>query len=71
MRQHKTKAVEAEYVSVQDARVMTGISVRTWRRYVYEGKVASTKVGRRLAIPVAEIRRVMSEGYRPAQEQQL
>jgi hypothetical protein len=48
---------------------MSGLSRWTWRHYAYEGKIASVKAGKRLLIPVAEIRRVMAQGYRPALEQ--
>jgi histone H3/H4 len=47
---------------------MSGLSKWTWRKYAYEGRVASTKVGRRLLIPVAEIERIMREGLRPRLE---
>jgi hypothetical protein len=49
---------------------MSGLSRWTWRHYAYEGKIASVKAGKRLLIPVSEIRRVMAQGYRPALETQ-
>jgi hypothetical protein len=61
---------EREFVSVDEAEAMTGISRWTWRRRCYEGSTASSKVGRRLLIPVSEVRRIMSEGMRPAQRLQ-
>ncbi len=54
------------YLGVDDAETLTGVSKWTWRKYAYQRRVASTKVGRRLLIPVAEIERVMSESLRPA-----
>jgi hypothetical protein len=45
---------------------MTGRSRWNWRKDAYAGRIGSVKVGRRLLIPVAEIRRVMDAGYRPA-----
>ena len=60
------KAIEREYVGVDDAETLTGRSKWTWRRDAYNGRIASCKVGRRLLIPIAEVRRVMSEGLRPA-----
>ena len=61
--------VEPELVSVQDAEVMTGRSRWSWRRDAYEGYVySSVKIGSRLLIPVAEIRRVISVGTRPRLE---
>jgi hypothetical protein len=62
----KRSDVQPEYVRVADAEVLSGLSRWTWRRYAYSGKVASIKVGERLLIPVAEIRRIMAKGYRPA-----
>jgi hypothetical protein len=58
--------VEREYLSVAECERMTGRSQWTWRRDAYEGKVASVKLGRLLKIPLSEVRRVMSAGYRPA-----
>jgi hypothetical protein len=66
----RAKAVEPEYVTVDDAEVMTGISAWTWRKRAYAGRIASVKDTRRLLIPVSKIRRVMAEGYRPALETQ-
>ena len=57
--------VQAEFVSVNQAEVMTGVSRWTWRGFAYHGKIDSCKVGTRLLIPLREIRRVISEGYRP------
>lgn len=64
----KKKTVEPEYLGVVDAEVTTGLSRWTWRAWAYSGKVVSVKAGRRLLIPVAEIRRVMAEGTRPQVE---
>lgn len=61
--------VETEYVSVQGAEVMTGRSRWSWRRDAYSGKIASVKLGAKLLIPIAEIRRVISENTRPRVEQ--
>jgi hypothetical protein len=60
--------VEAEYVSVQGAETMTGRSRWSWRRDAYEGKIASVKLGAKLLIPIAEIRRVLAENTRPRLE---
>lgn len=57
--------VEPEYVGVQDAEVMTGRSRWSWRRDCYLGAVASVKIGRRLLIPMSEIRRLIAENTRP------
>jgi hypothetical protein len=57
--------VEPEYVSVQGAEIMTGRSRWSWRRDAYEGKISSVKLGVKLLIPIAEIRRVIAENTRP------
>jgi excisionase family DNA binding protein len=62
----KRARVQPEYVTVQDAAVMTGVSARTWRQRAYAGQIASVKDTRRLLIPVSEVRRWMSERARPA-----
>ncbi len=63
-------SMERRYLSVQEASEVTGLSPWTWRTWAYAGKVASVKAGAakssRLLIPLAEVERVMSEGYRPA-----
>jgi len=46
----------------------TGLSPWTWRRWAYDGKIASAKAGKRLLIPKSEVDRVMKEGLRPALE---
>lgn len=56
--------MEPEYVSVDQAEIMTGVSRWTWRAYAYQGKVESCKVGARLLLPIREIRRVISDGTR-------
>ena len=48
-----------------EAEEMTGLSRWTWRRSAYAGTVASVKIGRRLFIPVSEVRRVIAENTRP------
>jgi hypothetical protein len=61
----EAKPIEREYLGVNEAETLSGRSRWTWRRDCYEGRVASVKVGKRLLIPMTEIRRVMSEGLRP------
>jgi hypothetical protein len=65
----KRARVQPEYVTVDDAAIMTGVSARTWRQRAYTGQVASVKDTRRLLIPVSEVRRWMSERERPAVSQ--
>ena len=62
--------VEPELVSVQSAEIMTGRSRWSWRRDAYEGKIASVKIGAKLLIPIAEVRRVIAENTRPRIESQ-
>ncbi len=62
--------VETEYVSVQGAETMTGRSRWSWRRDAYDGKIASVKLGAKLLIPIAEIRRVIAENTRPRLDRQ-
>lgn len=62
--------VETEYVSVQGAETMTGRSRWSWRRDAYEGRISSVKLGAKLLIPIAEIRRVIQENTRPRLERQ-
>jgi hypothetical protein len=59
------KQIEREWIGVDDAELLTGRSKWTWRQDAYRGRIASSKVGRRLLIPMAEIRRVMEAGLRP------
>jgi len=58
--------IQPEYVSVAGAEAMTNRSRWTWRRDAYQGKIASVKIGAKLLIPIAEIRRIMAENTRPA-----
>lgn len=62
------KEVKREYLRVDQAELMSGVSRWTWRRWAYSNKIASVKAGKRLLIPLSEFDRVMSEGYRPAIE---
>lgn len=59
---------EAQYLGVAEAEVRTGVSRWTWRRWAYDGKIASVKLGKRLVIPTSEIQRVIDRGMRPAVE---
>jgi predicted site-specific integrase-resolvase len=65
----RTAAVKAELVGVADAEALTGVSRWTWRRWAYDGKVESVKLGKRLLIPVREINRLIESNTRPALQQ--
>jgi Helix-turn-helix domain len=60
------QVVQKEYLGVEQAGLMTGMSPWTWRRWAYAGKVASVKLGNRLLIPRSEIERLIAENLRPA-----
>jgi excisionase family DNA binding protein len=62
------RKMDAEFLGVAEAESLTGVSRWTWRRWCYDGKVASVKLGKRLLIPVSEIRRILAEGTRPRVE---
>ena len=61
-----TGVIVQEFVSVKEAKGVTGISPWTWRGWADTGVCASVKIGGRLLIPVSEIQRLLSEGLRPA-----
>lgn len=63
-----TRKIKAEYFGVAEAESMTGVSRWTWRRWAYDGKIASVKLGKRLVIPASEIERLVSQNTRPALE---
>lgn len=65
MRSTVKRKTEPELLGVRDAEEMTGRSRWSWRRDCYSGAISSVKIGRRLLIPVAEIRRVIAENTRP------
>jgi hypothetical protein len=57
--------VEKEFLSVVEAETLSGMSRWSWRSWAYKGTISSTKVGKRLLIPLTEVRRVLAEGTRP------
>ena len=59
-------ALNPQFFSVTDAESLTGISKWTWRSWCYSGRIASTKLGKRLLIPAAEIERLVALGTRPS-----
>jgi len=62
----KVMKVEPQYLGVSEAETLTGVSKWTWRRWAYDGKVASVKLGKRLLIPTTEIDRLVAENTRPS-----
>jgi excisionase family DNA binding protein len=61
----QARKLNADYLGVAEAEALTGVSRWTWRRWAYDGKVASVKLGKRLLIPGAEITRLVEENTRP------
>ena len=59
------RKIQTELLGMADAEAMTGRSRWSWRRDCYSGAVASVKIGRRLFVPIAEVRRVIAENTRP------
>jgi hypothetical protein len=57
--------IEPELLGMDEAETLTGRSRWSWRRDCYSGAVASVKIGRRLLVPVSEVRRVIAENTRP------
>jgi len=48
------------------AEMSGGITEWTWRRKALHGEIDSYKVGKLLLLPVREIQRVVTAGFRPA-----
>ena len=61
--------MKAEYLGVAEAESLTGVSRWTWRRWAYDGKISSVKLGKRLVIPASEIERLVAQNTRPALEE--
>jgi hypothetical protein len=59
------REIEPELLGMAEAEALTGRSRWSWRRDCYSGAVASVKIGRRLFVPVSEVRRVITENTRP------
>jgi hypothetical protein len=59
------RKIEPELLGMADVEAMTGRSRWSWRRDCYSGAIASVKIGRRLFVPIAEVRRVIAENTRP------
>jgi excisionase family DNA binding protein len=60
----QARTVKAEYLGVAEAEAQTGVSRWTWRRWAYDGRITSVKLGKRLLIPSAEISRLVEENTR-------
>jgi hypothetical protein len=64
------RKIQPELLGMTDAEAMTGRSRWSWRRDCYSGAVASVKIGRRLFVPISEVRRVIAESTRPRLDRQ-
>lgn len=65
MQSRAQRNIEPELLGMQDAERLSGLSRWTWRRYCYSGAVASVKIGRRLFVPVSEVRNLIQRNTRP------
>lgn len=57
--------LKQQFLGVQEAEQLTGISRWTWRKWAYDGRVASVKLGKRLLIPLKDIERLVEDNTRP------
>jgi excisionase family DNA binding protein len=55
-----------QLLGVDQAGELTNPSPWTWRRWAYEGKVSSVKLGKRLLIPRSAVNKLILENTRPA-----
>jgi len=70
MRSVGPRIIEPELLGKDEAERLTGRSRWSWRRDCYSGAVSSVKIGRRLFVPMSEVRRVIQAGTRPRLEPQ-
>ena len=66
--QSKQRKIEPELLGMDEAEALTSRSRWSWRRDCYSGAIASVKIGRRLFVPMSEIRRVIAENTRPRRQ---
>jgi len=59
------RKIPPELLGMAEAEEMTCRSRWSWRRDCYSGAIASVKIGRRLFVPISEVRRVIAENTRP------
>jgi excisionase family DNA binding protein len=55
-----------EWLSVTEFADALGVTKSAVRRWLLERRIASTRFGRLVRIPIAEIERLAKEGLRPA-----
>jgi predicted site-specific integrase-resolvase len=64
MRTSVTEPMERLAVSFEEAAKLLPLSIYTLRLYERRGMIKSCRVGRRVMIPMAEIKRIATEGVR-------
>lgn len=57
-----------EMFSMNPAARTLGIKEKTLRGWVANGRIGCVRYGRTIRIPLSELNRIISEGYRPAKE---
>ena len=51
-------------VDLKQAAALVSVSVHTLRRYVRQGKLRSTRIGRRVVVPLSELRLMVESGMK-------
>ena len=54
-----------ELITVKEFARLLSISIWAARKWAYQGKIASVKLGSRLQIPTTEVSRVVHDNWRP------
>jgi excisionase family DNA binding protein len=60
-----TEPIKPEFMSLTDASVFLSISRRTLEKWVANGKIAATRLGRAVRIPMSEIERLVNASAMP------
>ncbi len=55
-------------VDVREASRLTSLSVRTIRRYIANGQLRATRLGRRIILPLDALRELIGDGVSTASE---
>jgi excisionase family DNA binding protein len=53
-------------VGLEEAQEITGISSHTFRKLVRNGKIKAARVGRRILIPISELKKLVRPGAKLA-----
>jgi excisionase family DNA binding protein len=57
--------MERLLLGIEEAAQLIGLSKYTVRAYVQKGLIKPTRIGSRVLVPLAEIKRISVEGLRP------